>query len=328
MKKTKPKNLKPIVVEDSWATELERVIKKFFATLIYDPLLETIKDVLQENSVDSPLVRAIKSGRLTYRDGVFTGKFTSELSKIIKDLGGRWDLTKRGYRIPREVLSASVLYEVDRYVATTRKLIDRVLGVIDTIPQNINRELRDARIRETADFSEQLMSKKMRETVTKSIGVVPTTTKKEQEQLKDQYTESIGLTIRDVSQEKTEDLRKLVEEFVSSGRPRDELVKRIRSHLRVSNERAKFIARQETNLYTSKLKQIQYQSVGIEKYIWRSTGGKSGDGRTRKAHKALHGRLCRWDDPPLKAKDASSGKDSHPQEDFNCRCTASPVVEF
>ena len=82
--------------------------------------------------------------------------------------------------------------------------------------------------------------------------------------------------------------------------------------------RARFIARDQTAKLNSAINTERNQSMGIEEYEWRATGGKSGDGRTRKNHREKHGNIYRFDSPP-----ADTG---HPGEDFQCRCTARSII--
>jgi len=64
------------------------------------------------------------------------------------------------------------------------------------------------------------------------------------------------------------------------------------------------------------------QDAGVSQYTWMAQR----DSVVRPEHVALDdGAHYFWDDPPLSARDSSSGEDCHPGEDYNCRCVASPV---
>ena len=56
------------------------------------------------------------------------------------------------------------------------------------------------------------------------------------------------------------------------------------------------------------------EEAGVNRYVWLTNK----DSHVRPAHRALDGEECRWDDPPLKAEDASCGEDCHAGEDYNC----------
>lgn len=86
----------------------------------------------------------------------------------------------------------------------------------------------------------------------------------------------------------------------------------------ITDNRAKFIARDQTAKLNSAINTERNIAAGIVEYEWRATGGESGDGRTRENHRKKHGKIYRFDKPP-----ADTG---HPGEDFQCRCTARSII--
>lgn len=78
--------------------------------------------------------------------------------------------------------------------------------------------------------------------------------------------------------------------------------------------RPKLIARDQMNKFTGALNQIRQEDLGIESYIWDS----SGDERVREEHAKNDGKVFQWNNPP---------ETGHPGEDVLCRCTATPVFE-
>jgi len=78
--------------------------------------------------------------------------------------------------------------------------------------------------------------------------------------------------------------------------------------------RAKLIARDQVSKLNGQVTQERQKSLGVDKYIWRT----SLDERVRDTHLILEGRTFSWDDPP---------DVGHPGEDFQCRCTAEPVLD-
>ena len=83
---------------------------------------------------------------------------------------------------------------------------------------------------------------------------------------------------------------------------------------RVAGWNLRRITRDQTSKAISNLTQARHQQIGIEAYVWRT----SGDERVRPTHAANDGRTFDWDDPP-----ADTG---HPGQDIQCRCTAQPVT--
>lgn len=60
---------------------------------------------------------------------------------------------------------------------------------------------------------------------------------------------------------------------------------------------------------------------GFQYYVWTTRR----DSKVRPDHARLEGRICNWNDPPV--VDLRSGRRRHPSEDYNCRCTASPLAD-
>lgn len=116
----------------------------------------------------------------------------------------------------------------------------------------------------------------------------------------DQYFEKLGKAIMDNLQNgiRYEDLAKEVERIGD-----------------VTESRAKLIARDQTSKMNGAFNEARQTSLGIEKYIWQT----SGDERVRDDHAKNDGETFRWDKAPLTG---------HPGEDINCRCVAIPVFDL
>lgn len=115
----------------------------------------------------------------------------------------------------------------------------------------------------------------------------------------------------------------IVYEGFRSGLRHEEIAKQIKGFIDPKNEnvkgniayRAKFIARDQVTKLNSEISKSRQTGLGIKRYIWRT----SRDERVRDSHRSKEGKTFSWDDPP-----SDTG---HPGEDFNCRCTAEPVIE-
>lgn len=103
-----------------------------------------------------------------------------------------------------------------------------------------------------------------------------------------------------------------------SGRRWEEIAKDIEDYIDPSiggvANRARLIARDQISKLNGQVTQERQKNLGVSKYIWRT----SLDERVRDSHRELEGTTQSWDDPP------SVG---HPGEDYNCRCTAEPVLD-
>ncbi len=81
-----------------------------------------------------------------------------------------------------------------------------------------------------------------------------------------------------------------------------------------ANNRAKIIARDQTSKFNSALNRQRNENLGIEDYIWRT----SGDERVRDEHDKNNGQSFSYENPPEDT--------GNPGDDVMCRCTAEPDV--
>lgn len=111
------------------------------------------------------------------------------------------------------------------------------------------------------------------------------------------------------------------------------LIKIIHEQGKVSENRAKFIARDQTAKLNAAIIKDRNERLGIKTYIWVGAG----DNRERPGHKAMNGKLCRFDDPTVysddngdtwKKRKSIGGVELHPGEDYQCRCGAAPRLEW
>jgi len=97
------------------------------------------------------------------------------------------------------------------------------------------------------------------------------------------------------------------------------LQEQIEERLGVTRSKAELLARDQVLKLNGELTHHLQVSAGIEEYIW-TTGG---DERVRESHASLDGTRQRWETPPVVSNDGRTG---HPGDDFQCRCTAFPVL--
>ena len=92
--------------------------------------------------------------------------------------------------------------------------------------------------------------------------------------------------------------------------------------------RAKLIARDQVGKINGYMTERRQKDVGISFYEWST----SGDERVRASHKAMDGKLCRWDDSSVMSEDGGKTWISRPADmvgkipgsDIQCRCSALP----
>ncbi|BBO74409.1 hypothetical protein DSCW_18260 [Desulfosarcina widdelii] len=120
--------------------------------------------------------------------------------------------------------------------------------------------------------------------------------------------------IKDITEKGAKDIQTLVMARVEAGDSTRTIEKAIRQKLDTTKRRARFIARDQVSKLNGKLTELRQVEAGVEEYIWRSTK----DGADRASHLRKDGNRFRWDDPP---------ETGHPGDDFQCRCSAEPVLD-
>jgi len=127
-------------------------------------------------------------------------------------------------------------------------------------------------------------------------------------------TENVA-RIKSIPDQYFKEVENIVRESVMNGSTLTTLSKALESRFKVSQDRARLIARDQTgkvNYYLTRQRQLQ---VGIRRYQWLTAG----DERVRDLHEARANKLFRWDNPP---------EGGHPGQAVQCRCIAQPVVDL
>lgn len=117
--------------------------------------------------------------------------------------------------------------------------------------------------------------------------------------------ENVSL-IKSIPEEYFKKIETAVFNGTTQGNSAGSMIKQIQNINRVSTNRAKLIARDQTAKLNSAMNQQRAQNLGVEEYIWRTAG----DERVRESHRSKNGRVFRWDSPP---KDTG-----HPGQDIQC----------
>lgn len=126
--------------------------------------------------------------------------------------------------------------------------------------------------------------------------------------------ENVAL-IRSIPEEYFKKIETLVYSSTTQGDTAGSMIKQIQKIGKTTTSRAKLIARDQSSKLNSVLSQQRQQNLGVEEYVWRT----SGDERVRDNHRSKNGKTFRWDKPP---KDTG-----HPGQDIQCRCVAQPIIK-
>lgn len=302
---------------------IESEILKIFRREIYAPLIKVFGKKLIKNSASKdPLVAAVQSAEIYYDDGQFRGQFSSETSKAIRKLGGKFNHLTRGY----EIKISQIPIEVQQAISLSAHAFDLTLKkanlqISQILQKKIGQKFDNSKLFDRAIFA---MNKRIEKSID-TITVAPQFTKQSREKLSREYTENLQKYIQDFSEEEIIKLRQMIEKITLDGGRYEEIAEMIQQRFSsVSESKAKFLARQESRLMMSKFKESRYSDVGVKKYIWTTVVGSPAH-PVRPFHKKLDGTIRRWDNPPITDE---KGNRNNPGEDYNCRCSARPILEF
>ncbi|WP_226886314.1 phage head morphogenesis protein [Pasteurella multocida] len=120
--------------------------------------------------------------------------------------------------------------------------------------------------------------------------------------------------IKSIEQQYLDKVQTIITQGAISGKLNRDLAKEIRDLGGVTENRAKFIARDQSSKINAALTQARHEELGIKKYRWST----SGDERVRDSHAENDGKVFSYDDPP---------ETGHPGHEINCRCVQIPVLD-
>jgi SPP1 gp7 family putative phage head morphogenesis protein len=318
--------LAPIRHRDAYTRAVTLEVMKYFNEVIFGPIVDMVEDAgipTRENSPeDNPVARALKSGRIWYADGEFSGEFNAELARELRAMGATLDKTRGTFRLERLPIGIrdAAAVSLDRSRTLHQKLQDTLAQMqANAAGLSTGLDVHAAVEHIVGDLGKQFNS------TVKAIDVVEVSAEMTPEiakTLSQELTENLDLSIRNFVQEEIPKLRAQVQDNAFAGYRSDRLAEIIEARYGVTKRKAAFLADQETGLLVSKYREQRYRAVGSRSYKWST----SHDERVRADHRMLDQQIFSWDSPPVTNR--ATGARNNPGEDFRCRCVAMPVIEL
>lgn len=322
--------LRPIKESTDDYEVVEEKIKALFRKLIYTPILKELgyASGKLQNALDD-LLDEIRTGRITFYRGTFSGRFSAQSSKELKRLGARWDRKQGSWKLPQ----SSLPIEVRNVISASEFRFQEKLAKIDEKLRQILPDEIAGSLSVTKSFEHALgkVERDFQDSV-RGITVAPNLSSEEKARIASEWQNNLKLYIKDFTAKEILKLRADMKKTIFAGDRYGSAVKTIQASYGVSENKAKFLARQETSLLMTKFKQTRYESAGVMEYKWgRVAGSKLHP--VRPVHKKLaeasdRGKIYRWDDPPITTPPDETPRRNNPGQDYNCRCFAKPVVRF
>lgn len=314
------KYLKPIVLTEQLYRPIEDTINKIFEQVLYLPLMKAIAAAGVEinNAMPQGLEKAIMTGRI-YIDGrEVHGLFNASISRELKAMGATFDKRSSTWTLPEgAAIPARIQLALAKVEEYSTRAINDVIQTLDGIRVGDNVDVEKLKAQYgTAAFrlNEDFVA------ATKAAAIAPEFTPADLQIIAKDWANNLELYIQKWADDEITELRQTVLSNTARGQRAANLVKTIQDSYGVSKTKAKFLARQETSLLVSKMRELRYGSLGCKTYRWQGMN----DGREREDHKVLNGSIHSWESPPITNRE--TGARNNPGEDFNCRCIAIPIL--
>lgn len=321
----KYRKLPTVKPSDFLLNEIERRLIQAFIKEIYSPIAKILKTPLYKivtNAKTSAITSALWKGKISYSNGVFRGKFTADVSREIKELGGTWDNEDKSFRLPRSKAPASVKDVARRANESLREKQSQINALLKkNLPAKIAKSFK------ADDFFEKALQKvdtDIRESV-KRITVIPKLTKAQKDKITREWRDNMDLYIKKFSHKNIRKLRSEVQKRTFEGQRLDTLAAAIEANYGVTRNKAKFLAHQESRLMLAAYKESKYAEAGVTKYQWRCVIGSAAH-PVRPSHKALDGKIFDYTKPPITTAPGQPARRNNPGQDFNCRCMDIPII--
>ena len=317
-------NLSPVYHPHEIFDEAQERIEKRFLKGIYEPLLAVLavpKSILQNSQASDlqALQFALQKGTLTFNRGQFSGRFNATVGRAMRFIGADFDRHSGTYRIHYDKLPTELRAAVD----SSDRAFSKVLRVLDQklIDLSKSQEKKSTVFRDLFDHAIFKADEDFKENVRK-VSIQPKLNEAEKEHLSQEWEENLDLDIKGWEQDHIRQLRQEIKKTYLAGDRYGSLVKTIQDNYGVSENKARFLARQETKLLVSKYTESQYTGAGFPEYIWKNVKG-SPSHPVRRSHQLLNNTIQRWDSPPDTGPKEGNNNPGCP---FGCRCYAVPIL--
>lgn len=129
--------------------------------------------------------------------------------------------------------------------------------------------------------------------------------------------------IRGLADDVLKNINTIVHEATVNGNGVEDIYNNLQTQHKMVERRAKLIAYDQTRKITSQVGNQRARDAGAEEFEWVHSGK---DANPRRLHQSLHGKIFRYDDPPVIQE--SPRIKGLPSQLINCKCQAIPVFRI
>lgn len=303
--------------------------------MIYKPMFKILG--LKAANDKNPIIEALDKGKIYYVDGGFKArdKFSNEVSKALIKLGAKYDRWEKSYKIaiediPEDIWKAikeniietrAKLTQINDFLADVELNLDQIIDsmlfntqvetILDDVGNQVTQNVKHLNVID-AELSETQKSE-MINRMQKQFKISET-------EIEKNYTNNLQHYTAEWLKKRIPEMRLKVQQAILNGYRRDEVQKMLETEYGIAERKAKFLAYNETSIMLAELKKVMYQEMGFDHFMWITNL----DNRERPLHRELHGRIFRFDNPPV--IDARTGQTGLPGETYNCRCQIRPIM--
>mgnify|MGYP004650250765 CR=1 FL=1 len=326
----KYKKFNPILLNKKNILNLNADIVNYLYDVLYKPLVNIYNDQFKQNirlnEVNNRIKAAFRQGRLYFKEGKIYGDFKD--ARLVKELQklGRYNKNGKYFEVeslPHELWEINTNNKIK--IKDVEKYIDSFLNdFVENIDKSINfmgLSYNDTISNYNKQFTVNLTS----------LGITPALTEKETQLLNKNYINNTKYDIKNMALNNIQSLRTKMKDLVlKDGANNREIAKILMNNYNLTQKRALFIARQESNLLLAEYSKNNYIKTGIRKFEWQTAGDEKvrdypWNNKNGQNHKYLDGQVFKFDDPPV--INQITGEKGLPGQAYNCRCVMCPIVE-
>ena len=298
---------------------VEKKLFSDFWEMIYKPMFKILGIKATNNK--NVIIEAIKKGDIYYKDGGFKAerKFSNTVSRALMSLGARYDKWEHKFIISFDDLPENITKAIIDDIQRAQTQLSQINSFLQYIEMNIDH------IVETMVFNDEVetilddVEGQLHINTRKINVIVPELTDEQKQVIADNYTNNMQFYIQKWAYERIPEMRQKVHNAILDGYREEQVRKMLETEYGIGQRKAKFLAQNETSIMIAELKKATYTQMGFEEFIWNTIL----DSRERELHRKLHGKIFRFDNPPV--IDERTGQRGLPGQTYNCRCGLTPI---
>ena len=261
---------KPVRINEYFLKQIAAGLKKE----IYDSMFKPIFEVLGNNIVfndKNTLTNAINSGRIFYENGAFRSNkpFSNAVAGELENLGAKY--RNGAYYIERAMLPLEIENTLALVAAREAAKVAALNGLLLRLADTLGP---DTAVKLFIKKATERMFKKLRTDLEESTteGKVPVIevikTDKQAKKVADDYVYNMDYWVKNWKAKEIGLMRQDIAQMVQGGARTETISKYIQNRWGIAERKAEFLARNESGIAGSVIKDTHYQDMGCTHFMW------------------------------------------------------------